>query len=66
MDFAVWTLKYKAYYQVCSDISAENTLSRELAPLNAIDDNYPKYIICKGDCIFDDIDGIRIIDYGEW
>ena len=66
VDFAVWTPGFKAYYQVCADISAESTLMRELAPLKAIQDNYPKYVICKGECLFDDIDGIRIVDYDEW
>ena len=66
VDFAVWTPRYKAYYQVCSDISANSTLTRELAPLKEIEDNYPKYIICKGECLFDDVNGIRIIDYDEW
>ena len=66
VDFAVWTPKYKGYYQVCSDISSPSTLKRELAPLKAIDDNYPKYVICKGECPYDDADGIRIVDYDEW
>ena len=42
------------------------TLKRELAPLRAIDDNYPKYVLCKGECPYDDVDGIRIVDYDEW
>ena len=66
VDFAVWTSNYKGYYQVCSDISSEKTLKRELAPLKAIRDNYPKYIICKGKSAYDDVDGIRIMDYDEW
>jgi len=66
VDFAVWTPRYKAYYQVCSDISSANTQKRELAPLKAIDDNYPKYVICKGECIYEEVDGIRIVDYDEW
>ena len=66
VDFIVWTPKYKGYYQVCSDISSPKTLKRELAPLKAIDDNYPKYVLCKDECPFDDVDGIRIVDYDEW
>ncbi|MBQ7701052.1 MAG: hypothetical protein IJT54_01470 [Candidatus Methanomethylophilaceae archaeon] len=66
MDFFVSTKGYKAYYQVCSDISSPSTLRREILPLKAIDDNYPKYIICKGKGIIDDVDGIRLIDYDEW
>ena len=66
IDFAVWAPNHKAYYQVCSDISTSDTLKRELAPLKAVQDNYPKYIICKGSVGYDEIDGIRIIDYDEW
>ena len=66
IDFAVWTVRHKAYYQVCSDTSPSGALKRELAPLKAIRDNYPKYIICRGDCPFDDIDGIKIVDFDEW
>lgn len=66
VDFAVWAPKHKAYYQVCSDITSMDTLKRELAPLRSIDDNYPKYIICKGKIPFDDVDGIRIVDYDDW
>ena len=66
VDFAVWTQNYKAYYQVCSDISSADTLKRELAPLKAITDNYPKFIVCKGNPGFEDVEGIRIIDYDEW
>jgi len=66
VDFVVWTPRHKAYYQVCSDISSSGTLKRELAPLKAIQDNYPKYLICKGGSLIDDADGIRIVDYDEW
>lgn len=66
IDFAVWTPKYKAYYQVCSDLSSTAVLKRELTPLKAIDDNYPKYVICRGGHMIDDADGIRIVDYDEW
>ena len=66
VDFVVWTPRQKAYYQVSSDISSSGTLKRELAPLKAIQDNYPKYLICKGGSLIDDADGIRIVDYDEW
>ena len=46
--------------------SLSSTLKRELASLKAIDDNYPKYIICKGRCPYDDVDGTGIVDYDEW
>ena len=66
VDFAVWTSRHKAYYQVCSDISSPDTLKRELAPLKSIADNYPKYIICGGDIPCGNIDGIEIVGYDEW
>ena len=66
IDFAVIAPGHRAYYQVCSDVSAPGTLKRELAPLREVRDNYPKYVICKGIVPFDDVDGIRIVDYDEW
>ena len=66
VDLVVWTPKYKAYYQVCADISSPETLKRELAPLKMIDDDYPKYVICKGKFLTEEVDGIVLVDYDKW
>jgi len=42
-----------SYYQVAYTALADDTLKRELAPLQQIDDNYPKYLITMDPNSFD-------------
>jgi len=53
------------YYQVTWSISDPNIAEREIRPLKAIDDNYPKYIIST-DLITTEIDGIEHINIVDW
>lgn len=45
IDFVIKTSDGIRYVQVCLSVRDENTLKRELTPLNNIKDHYPKYII---------------------
>lgn len=45
IDFVCFQNGKTEYYQVALSARDENVLNRELAPLNAIKDNYPKYLI---------------------
>ncbi len=45
IDFVVVRGEEKAYYQVALTVREETTMKRELAPLQAISDNYPKYLL---------------------
>lgn len=45
IDFVCFQNGKKEYYQVALSVRDENVLSRELSPLKAIKDNYPKYLI---------------------
>jgi len=45
VDFVATTDKGIMYYQVSTTVLDENTLKRELAPLQAIHDNYPKILL---------------------
>lgn len=45
VDFVATTQKGVTYYQVSASVLDENTLKRELAPLQAIHDNYPKILL---------------------
>ena len=47
-------------------ISDPNTLERELRPLKALKDEYPKCIITYDRYMFDDIDGIRVVQVVDW
>ena len=53
------------YYQVAQSVIDENTLLRELAPLQAIKDNYPKFILTR-DFGHTTYKGIRQINVLEW
>lgn len=45
VDFVTRRGNDLAYYQVSQSVLDPNTLKRELKPLNAIDDHYPKYLL---------------------
>ena len=51
----------KIYYQVTEEMFAESTRERELAPLQAIRDNYEKAVIALNVNTTASVDGIRII-----
>jgi hypothetical protein len=60
-----------SYYQVAYTAMADETLKRELAPLQQIDDNYPKYLITMDPSSFDNagIKHIHALDFltgKEW
>lgn len=48
------------------NISSEETLERELAPLKAIRDAYPKILIANTGHEDYDIEGIRVLDITRW
>ena len=50
----------KIYYQVAVTILDKQTGDRELRPLQAINDNYPKFILTMDQPAIDDYSGIRV------
>lgn len=60
VDFVATKSSERIYYQVSATILDEHTRERELAPLQAIHDNYPKIILTMDQPVFDDFSGIRI------
>lgn len=55
-----------AYYQVAATVRDESTLKRELASLQQINDQYPKYILTLDDDPVADYDGIKRINALKW
>lgn len=63
IDFISYDSNWKPmYFQVSVSVIDPDTLRRELAPLKALDDNYPKYIVTLDKYPYDDVDGIRIVN----
>ncbi len=54
-----------AYYQVAYTAKEEATLARELAPLQAVKDNYPKYLITTDEYEYD-VEGIKVLNAAKW
>ncbi len=61
VDFVAESGGERIYYQVAASVLDPATLSRELAPLKKISDNYPKYILTL-DELGTDQDGVRQVN----
>ena len=66
IDFVAIKQSEKIYIQVSDNISSPETMTRELAPLEAIKDSYPKILLARTNDPEYDIEGIRVIDLAEW
>ena len=66
VDFVAQNSKGTRYYQVALSVRDEKTLERELRPLMAIRDHYPKMILTLDDDPEAQYDGIRRINARDW
>lgn len=66
VDFVAMEQKRITYYQVAATVRDENTLKRELTPLQKIKDHYPKVILTLDEDPEADYDGIRRINALDW
>lgn len=54
------------YYQVAQTVLEESTLERELTPLRAIEDNYPKTLLTLDTIGLGDLNGITHQNLIDW
>ncbi len=66
IDFVAIDEENVTYYQVAATVRDENTLKRELASLQQIKDQYPKYILTLDEDPTADYDGIKRVNALKW
>ena len=66
VDFVANKDNETVYFQVAQTILAEETLNRELKPLQNIKDNYPKYLLTLDYLPQTDYNGIKQVNIIDW
>lgn len=66
VDFVAMDYKRITYYQVAASVRDEQTLRRELVPLQKINDHYPKFLLTLDEDPEGDYEGIRRVNALEW
>lgn len=66
IDFVAIRRDERVYIQVSDDISRQETFEREVAPLLAIRDAYPKMVIARTKHEAVDYEGIKVVDIAQW
>ena len=66
VDFVANKDNETVYFQVAQTILAEDTLNRELKPLQNIKDNYPKYLLTLDYLPQTDYNGIKQVNIIDW
>ncbi len=67
IDFIATKGDDKIYIQVTYILGTEKTVLREFAPLLAVQDNYPKYVLSMDEKIWgEDYQGIKRINIIDW
>ena len=66
IDFIATTAEQKLYIQVTESMVSEDVRSRELAPLQAVPDNYEKMVLCLETGLDGSYDGIKSVNLIDW
>lgn len=66
VDFVAIDQRKTSYFQVAATVRDNNTLKRELSPLEKINDHYPKVILTLDEDPEADYNGIRRINVLDW
>ena len=59
VDFVAIRREEKIYVQVTYQLASQATVEREFAPLLAINDHYPKYVVSMDSLWQDNVEGVR-------
>lgn len=62
VDFVTQKEGVLTYYQVTADMTAEETLEREMRPLRSIQDNYEKIVLTLDRFSLGNYDGIKVMN----
>ena len=66
VDFVAQKQGTLTYFQVSADMTAQETFEREMAPLHAIRDNYPKTVLTLDRFTPGNYDGIQVLQVTDW
>lgn len=66
VDFVVQKEGVLTYYQVTTDMTAEETFEREMRPLRSIQDNYEKIVLTLDRFSLGNYDGIKVVNVIDW
>ena len=66
VDFVGIRRNEKMYVQVSYRMETDSTIEREFAPLLAIDDHYPKFVVSMDEVWQDNMEGIRHIHLADF
>ena len=66
VDFVATRAGERLYVQVTEDMTDPATMERELAPLRAVRDSYPKEVVAMRGSYPTDVDGIRILSAADF
>lgn len=67
IDFVAQRRDERLYVQVTDSLAAEHTFNRELSPLRAVDDAFPKLVVTTDQLrVGTTDDGVRIVNIVDW
>lgn len=66
VDFVAKRQGVLTYFQVTADMTNQQTFDREMKPLYAIRDNYPKIVLTLDRFTVGDYDGIQVVNVLDW
>lgn len=66
VDFIAFKDGIYEYYQVTTTMLEQSTFNREMAPLKAINDNYPKFILTYDNLGLGNYEGINVVNIVDW